>query len=178
MGDYELDILTKYGVEKYMYVPSVYGDSNFDFDKAGEGVKIESGESDFFHSITDRIVDFTKQKRAVIVFFRDKAAMDKYGSSPFFGKLGRNKLLLSEEMKPADKDFAISKAATAGQITLSTAVFGRGTDFFCKDDRVTKNGGVHVIQAFLSEERSEEIQIQGTCSQCSNHAYLLSLTTF
>jgi len=64
-------------------------------------------------------------------------------------------------MSTAEKEFVIQRAATAGQITVSSAVFGRGTDFFCKDETVETNGGVHVVQAFLSAELSEEIQIQG-----------------
>lgn len=161
MSEYEKDVLEKYGVEKFLYVPSVYGQSNFSFDKAGEGICIESTKSDYYHSITKQIQEATKLKRAVIVFFHDKERMNEYTCSPFYAKLGRQKALLSEEMSAADKEFVISKAATAGQITISSAVFGRGTDFFCKDDRVQKSGGVHVMQAFLSEERSEEIQIQG-----------------
>lgn len=42
-----------------------------------------------------------------------------------------------------------------------TASFGRGTDFMVHDKNVIKNGGIHVIQAFLSLEESEEIQIKG-----------------
>jgi Mg-chelatase subunit ChlD len=112
----------------------------------------------------------------VIVFFRDKKRMDEFTSSPFYHKLGRQKKVLSEEMSASEKEFVISKAATCGQITISSAVFGRGTDFFCKDDRVQKNGGVHVVQAFLSEERSEEIQIQGrTARQGKKGSYQMVL---
>ena len=53
----------------------------------------------------------------------------------------------------------ITKSTYAGQITLATRKFGRGTDFICKDPTVEENGGVHVIQTFLSEEMSEEVQI-------------------
>ena len=49
-------------------------------------------------------------------------------------------------MSAIEKEFVTNKAATAGQITLSTAVFGRGTDFFCKDEGLEKDGGVHIIQ--------------------------------
>lgn len=42
-----------------------------------------------------------------------------------------------------------------------TRSFGRGTDFKVRDERVNKNGGVHIIQAFLSLEESEEVQIKG-----------------
>jgi hypothetical protein len=44
---------------------------------------------------------------------------------------------------------------------LFTRVFGRGTDFIVHDENISKNGGVHVIQTFLSEEYSEEIQYKG-----------------
>lgn len=46
-------------------------------------------------------------------------------------------------------------------ITLMTRSFGRGTDFKVHGEIVNKNGGVHIIQAFLSLEESEEIQIKG-----------------
>jgi preprotein translocase subunit SecA len=69
--------------------------------------------------------------------------------SPTYRQLSRHKKLLTEDMPSTEKSFVISKAATAGQITLSTAVFGRGTDFFCKDEAVQSNGGVHIIQVRL-----------------------------
>ena len=175
LGNFEYDILSKYGVETFMYVPSVYGASNFEFDKAG-GTRIDSTLSDYFYSITDRIKDLTKQKRAVIVFFENNKRLKEFTESSFYRKLGRNKKLLTENLNRSDKEFVISKAATAKQITISTAVFGRGTDFFCKDETVKKNGGVHVIQTFLSEEVSEEIQIQGrTARQGKNGSYELFL---
>lgn len=34
IGDYEKDVLGTYGLKKYIYLPSVYGESNFSFDKA------------------------------------------------------------------------------------------------------------------------------------------------
>lgn len=176
MGKYEKDVLAQYGIDTFMYVPSVYGKSNFTFDKAGEGIRIESTKSDYFYSITDQIQKVTKEKRAAIVFFQDNARLREFTSSSFYRKLSRQKKLLTEEMSPADKEFVINKAATAGQITISTAVFGRGTDFFCKDDRVQKNGGVHVIHAFLSTELSEEIQLQGrTARQGKKGSYQMIL---
>ena len=176
MGQYEHEVLAKYGIEKFVYIPSVYGKSNFKFDIAGEGIFIESTTSDFFHRITDIILEVTKQKRAAIVFFRDVARMREFTTSPFFKKLGRHARLLTEDMNAVDKNFVVTKAATAGQITLCTSVFGRGTDFFCKDDVVQKHGGVHIIQAFLSEELSEEVQIKGrTARQGKKGSYQMIL---
>ena len=145
----EREILLKYGLSKFIYVPSVYGASNFDFDKAGEGVYFENNKSDFFHRISAEITSSTKAKRAVIVFFQDRAKLDEFVGSPSYRQLNRHKQQLTENMPTTEKSYVISKAATAGQITLSTAVFGRGTDFFCKDEVVESNGGVHIIQVRL-----------------------------
>jgi hypothetical protein len=46
-------------------------------------------------------------------------------------------------------------------ITLFVRDFGRGTDFICHDDTVISRGGIVVIQAFYSIDKSEEIQIRG-----------------
>ena len=176
MGLYEREVLAKYGIDRFVYIPSVYGESNFKFDEVGDGISFETSTSDFYHSITASTLQVTRQNRATIVFFRNLVCLKDYKSSPFFKKLGRHVLLLSEEMDKSDKDFAVKKAATAGQITLCTAVFGRGTDFFCKDDIVQRNGGVHIIQTFLSEELSEEIQIQGrTARQGKKGSYEMVL---
>eukprot|EP00978_Attheya_sp_CCMP212_P009335 scaffold22059_cov52-Attheya_sp.AAC.2 len=176
LGEYEKNVLAKYGVNTFMYVPSVYGESNFQFDKAGDGIRIESSLSDFFHSITDQIQRLVKEKRAVIVFFQDNLRLKEFTNSAFYRQLGRQKKLLTEELSTTDKEFIIKKAATKGNVTLSTAVFGRGTDFFCKDETVQRQGGVHIIQAFLSEEQSEEIQIQGrTARQGKKGSYQMIL---
>ncbi|CAF2388000.1 unnamed protein product [Rotaria sp. Silwood2] len=46
-------------------------------------------------------------------------------------------------------------------VNIKCDSFSRGTDFICYDKTVEKNGGTNVIQIFLSEEFSEEIQIKG-----------------
>lgn len=176
LGDYEKEVLGNYGLEKFVYVPSVYGDSNFQFDRAGDGIYFEDTKSNFYHRLSAEITQVTKSKRSVVVFFRDRAKLDEFTASPTYRQLGRHKKLLTEDTSSADKEFIISKAATAGQITLCTSVFGRGTDFFCKDEQVEKNGGVHIIQTFLSDEISEEIQIQGrTARQGKQGTYQLVL---
>lgn len=42
---------------------------------------------------------------------------------------------------------------------------GRGIDYKCNNEEVLKNGGLLVIQTFLSEDKSEEIQIMGRCAR-------------
>jgi hypothetical protein len=176
LGDYEKDVLSQYGLERSVFVPSVYGASNFQFDKAGDGIYFEKTQSDFYHRLCAEVTSVIKSKRAAIVFFRDRSKLDEFVASPTYRQLGRHKKLLTEDSSSLDKEYIINKAATAGQITLCTSVFGRGTDFFCKDEAVENNGGVHIIQTFLSEEISEEIQIQGrTARQGKQGTYQLVL---
>eukprot|EP01041_Mallomonas_annulata_P002329 gene2329-4529_t len=62
----------------------------------------------------------------------------------------------------------VRRAVTAGSITLLTRIFGRGTDFICYDDNLIQNGGVHVIQTFVSIQLSEETQIMGRTARQGN----------
>jgi hypothetical protein len=68
---------------------------------------------------------------------------------------------LTEEANNQERKNLINSATLNGKITLFTRVFDRGTDFIVHDENISKNGGVHVIQTFLSEEYSEEIQCKG-----------------
>lgn len=98
----------------------------------------------------------------------------------------------------------VKKAVNGGRVTLLNRVFGRGTDFICYDRDLIREGGVHVlqvimrddtcyinilifviinafemfymIQTFVSEEKSEEVQIMGrTARQGNTGSYSLVL---
>ena len=56
-----------------------------------------------------------------------------------------------------DKENAIRQATFSKKISLLIREFGRGTDFISSDNKVKANGGVVVIQSFLSLDYSEEI---------------------
>ncbi|CAF4625464.1 unnamed protein product [Rotaria sp. Silwood2] len=68
-----------------------------------------------------------------------------------------------------EKELVIKRATTSGQITLLTRIFSRATDFICYDKTVEENGGTNVIQTFLSEEFSEEIQIKGRTARLGDY---------
>jgi preprotein translocase subunit SecA len=61
---------------------------------------------------------------------------------------------LTEEHEPSVRDSRIVRAVNADIITLMTNSFGRGTDFILLDQNIKENGGLHVIQAFLSLDDS------------------------
>lgn len=62
--------------------------------------------------------------------------------------------MLSEETN--FKGHTIVKAGSIGMVTLATRPFGRGCDFISTDPELDKNGGIHIIQTFLSEDLAEE----------------------
>ena len=88
----------------------------------------------------------------------------------------RDVLVLNERVPMDQKESLVRRAVVAGAITLATRDYGRGTDFITYDDKLNRAGGVHVIQTFLSEDVSEEVQIQGrTARQQNNGSYSLVL---
>ncbi|KAJ1462963.1 hypothetical protein M885DRAFT_430298, partial [Pelagophyceae sp. CCMP2097] len=103
----------------------------------------------------------TDDGRAVIVFFADEDRLAEYRGSPFWAKVRGHKSELTSKLSRDERNYVIKKATTRGYVTLATAVFGRGTDFFCKDRRQDDAEGAHIIQAFLSVEKAEEVQIRG-----------------
>mmetsp|Transcript_643 Transcript_643/g.1274 ORF Transcript_643/g.1274 Transcript_643/m.1274 type:complete len:2485 (-) Transcript_643:1939-9393(-) len=105
IGQHEKDILNTYGLNKFIYVPSVYGDSNFHFDKAGDGIYFESNKSNFYHKISAEIMSVKKSKRAVIVFFRDRKRLNDFVASATYRQLGRHKSLLTEDMSSIEKEY-------------------------------------------------------------------------
>jgi len=73
----------------------------------------------------------------------------------------------------------VTKTTNSEQVTLASAAFGRGSDFICHYEEgsiMEKNGGMEVIQTFLSESITEEIQIKGrTARQGQEGSYKMVL---
>mmetsp|Transcript_175699 Transcript_175699/g.558037 ORF Transcript_175699/g.558037 Transcript_175699/m.558037 type:complete len:1076 (-) Transcript_175699:522-3749(-) len=176
LGAFEWRILNNYGLQVYTDMPSVYGRSNFRFldQSRGEPVTVSS-ECEHFCRVTDAVKQTSKAGRATIVFFKDASKLRQYVGSPYFVQL-RNASILSETLSHVEKEHIIRKAATIGQTTLTTAMFGRGTDFLCHDSKLLEAGGVHIIQTFVSADKAEEVQIQGrTARQGKKGTYSLVL---
>ncbi len=106
-------------------------------------------------------------QRAVFVVFENRTELEKFLDSTEYQPLRHETLVLNEELNIAEKNFVISTSTSSGKITFFTKIFGRGTDFKVHDRIVSVNGGVHVIQTFLSEELSEEVQIKGRTARQS-----------
>jgi len=109
----------------------------------------------------------------VLVFFDTEATVNEFLQSPYAKSFDKVNTIVETTL---DKDFYIKKATTEKQVTLLSRLFGRGLDFHCRDEAVISAGGVHVIQTFLSECFSEEVQIKGrTARQGQKGSYRLIL---
>jgi hypothetical protein len=163
-GEKEL-IRHDYQIDKLYYLPSAYG-KNTQF--VDNGIVLTVSATDHETEIL-RNLEQNVKGRAVLVFFDTYERLDKFYNSPAFsgcltrmGETLTNVNVLVEQTPPANKQQIVSSRATSkNAVTLATKPFGRGTDFISMDVTVNKNGGIHVIQTFLSETMSEEIQIKG-----------------
>jgi len=162
LGDYEWRVMSQYGLKRYTLLPSVYGESNFRFlDQTGSNpITIVDSENDCHVAITEEARLHTSQGRAVIVFFKGSAELEKYLATSYKSTLSQWSLL-REGQSLSHKAQTIKGAATSGQATFTTAVFGRGTDFVCTDKKVLDAGGVHVVVNFVPTDMSELTQLQG-----------------
>ena len=101
-------------------MPSVYGDSNFRFlDQPGRSpITVETSVDNYFQAITEEVKKTVHAERAVIVFFRDSAELNKYVDSLYYKRSLQlmKKNLLLESQTCEERDYVIKKAATAGQV--------------------------------------------------------------
>jgi len=152
-----------YNIRKNTYSPSVFGANNFTFNPR-EDVSIEN-EHDYYNRIAREVNDKLRgnhgKKRAVLVFFESALKLEECKASKAFDNLRDKIIYLTEEALPQEKDSVIKRAPCSGQVTFLTKTFGRGTDFVVNDQDVSTSGGLHVIQTFVSDELSEEVQIKG-----------------
>lgn len=166
----ELDLLADYSINKFTYIPSVFHAANRKFEpEGGDDIKVVL-EQQFFNTISQEILArrVGEIPRPVLVFFESSEMLMKYylqinekRSDPKYASFPPNIQIITEEVSNADKESIVRKSTAADALTFLSRSFGRGTDFVIYDDVVNASGGVHVLQAFLSEDLSEEIQIRG-----------------
>ena len=156
----ERSVLAKYDIQRQKYLPSatVRRISCGNPGNRGRSVIIEK-DPDRYHQV---VAQETKAKvdagRAVIVFFRNESDLRKFVATRYFKHM-KNANQLTVSMTKEDRTYVIKQAATYKQVTV-TAAFGRGTDSKIWTPNL-KIKDLYVIQAFLSEEKFEDIQIQG-----------------
>ena len=128
---------------------------------------ILSDDLESWHMNIKAEIDAKVDDRPVLVFFETLEILEQFQKSNQCKSL--SPVLLDQRVPQADRDRTISIAMQgAGVVTLCTRDFGRGTDFMCHDQDVIDNGGVHVIQTFVSRQKTEEIQIKGRTARQDN----------
>jgi hypothetical protein len=155
-----------YHIKNTTYMPSVYGRNNLKFEKT-EDVLVEK-EENHFKIICQEIKKKIRKEVAIFVVFETIQELNHFYGSNEFTEFKAQAKYVTEEANSSERKANISHATQASHITLFTRVFGRGTDFIVHDEKVTDNGGVHVIQTFLSDEYSEEVQIKGRTARQGN----------
>ncbi|EDQ90214.1 uncharacterized protein MONBRDRAFT_36631 [Monosiga brevicollis MX1] len=153
----------RFNIERQCVMPSMYGDTRLVFDP----VQITENMAQQHQTIADEC-HARSSGRAVIVFFPNSTALEAFqASAEFRGKLGGRDINIIDVGKP-DIPHRIRQATRQNSITLATVPFGRGSDFTVLNRDIKSKGGVHVIQAFLSTEVAEQIQIQGRTAREDN----------
>ena len=144
---------------------SVFGEKNLTF-RENEHVSVINDEDEFNNAIGLEVAKAV-EGRAVLVFFESETKMQTWRDSAYGQRVPVGTISC---IKSDTKDFSLKvrKATHSGQVTLLSREHGRGLDFLCSDKIVEQTGGLHVVQAFLSEELSEEIQIRGRSSRQKN----------
>jgi len=180
LGKEQKRIMSHYGIKKYTYMPSTYGNSKREIQ---DTIILKSDEYPL--QICKSITTGLQNKevppdkngnhppdRAVIVFFDSMRELHSFRDKPVVtSNLNINHIRYMTETSPVDqkeKQNIISNAVFPGSVTFMTKAFGRGTDFICHSNKVKAAGGVHVIQTFLSEDVAEEVQIRGRTARQSN----------
>ena len=146
-----------YKIKDTTYMPSIYGEKRL---YTKDVILVQ--EQLHFARIVDEIrqIREANPKRAIFVCFESVEQLDAFYASPEFAfKASTSKLTV--KANDWERKQIVHRATKPGMITLFTSVFGRGTDFVVYDEKVNADGGVHVIQTFLSREIAEEIQIKG-----------------
>jgi preprotein translocase subunit SecA len=117
--------------------------------------KIFSSQESFLQGLLEEVRDMQKQQRPTLILFETIHETEKFSAS--FKEKGLTPQLLNER-QAANEEVVIAKAGTPGTITIATNAAGRGTDIIPSPSSL-KNGGLHVILTFFSE--NERIEYQG-----------------
>ena len=158
LGEFEKNVIQSvYGIRDKTVTPSIYGDSQLTFREVID-VHVEPDSAQYNRKIKEEILAATGQGRPVMIFFENEGQLQDWLKSGYAEGI-ENMCHVTSHTE--NIDHYVMQATRARSVTLFTAVHCRGLDFVCHDMAVEAAGGVHVVQAFLSEQLSEEIQTRG-----------------
>ena len=124
LGDYEWRVTSQCGLKRYTLLPSVYSETTFGFwTRLGATPPRSSIPRTIATLPSPRARLHTSQSRTVIVFFKGSAELEKYLATSYKSTLSQWSLLRKGQSL-SHKAQTIKGAATPGQATFTTAVFG------------------------------------------------------
>ncbi|CAM4828535.1 unnamed protein product [Rotaria magnacalcarata] len=174
----EKDIISYFKLEQSTFIPSLFSTNKFKFNKDND-IIVENIHNYFKaigKEIDKRAIETLEVQRAIFIFFESKQKLTEFYESKELESRKKSVVCLTDGANSEEKEKVIRCATLSGQITLFTRNFGIGTNFICYDKILEENGGVHVIQTFLSQEQFEEIQIIGrTARQGDNGSFSMVL---
>jgi hypothetical protein len=166
LGSFERSIIhNDFKIKGQTALPSVFGEKRLTFREA-EHVSVHPNEADFYAEIGLQI-EKAREGRAVLIFFESEAKLQAYQDSEY-GRQHPAGTVETITLSNRNITQRVRNATHTGRVTLLSREHGRGLDFHCKDKKVEETGGIHVVQTFLSEELSEEIQIRGRTARQKN----------
>jgi len=149
-------LLTGYDFVYQSHLPST-------FDKKKPMIhrpSLVTSKSEFF----ERIARDSQAREAVVIILEDKAMITDCREFLLnSGTLAGVAVLHEEDDDLRDEDIAsaIELASSSGTVTLASAAFARGTDFPACDHRVSRDGGVLVLDTVPWPSRADEEQAMG-----------------
>jgi hypothetical protein len=172
LGTFEQHIIQNdYKIKGQTELPSVFGERNLVF-RENEHVKVHKSADEYDNAIGLEVAK-ALDGRAVLIFFESEARMDAWQASSYGQRVPSGTMQVIKSDDTRNITLKIKKATHSGQVTLLSREHGRGLDFHCSDAKVDELGGLHVVQTFLSEELSEEIQVMGGGLYCIGAVELL-----
>ena len=165
LGTFERSIFANdFKIKSQTVLPSVFGEKRLNF-KEAEHVSVHPDEAAHYTEIGLQI-EKAREGRAVLVFFESEAKLQAYQDSEYGRQHPAGTV---ETITSMTRNIRQSVLTThSGSVTLLSREHGRGLDFHCKDKKVEDTGDIHVVQTFLSEQLSEEIQIRGRTARQKN----------
>ena len=166
LGKFEREIIREdYKIARQTQLPSVFGEKKLIF-RENEHVSVVKAEDEYNNLISIEVAK-SIEGRAVLVFFESEAKLETWQSSSYGQRVpaGTMEVIKSDTR---NINMKVRRATHSGQVTLLSREHGRGLDFNCSDKKVEELGGLHVVQTFLSEELSEEMQIRGRTARQKN----------
>ncbi len=167
-------LLQDYNFKRRTYLPSTFNKKalNESHDPGSVKTKVVIGTwEDYFQALVDEITREFIKGRAILIVLDDEEKLNKFDVTfrtrhPIDHIEAGDPWKLTDAMDQGRRQSVVIQATAAYSLTLISRSYGRGTDLVCRDNRVTKYGGVHLILTFFPQDDSESKQIFGrTCRQ-------------